>query len=88
MASVDVSEVRADIGPERIPSAPEPSVEPGGGGFRAIFYELRRVVWPTRRELIRYTEIVLGTVVMIAAFIGIVDVLLNKVTIPIYGNGY
>jgi preprotein translocase SecE subunit len=81
MATVDVRDVRADIAPE-----PTPQVEPGGSGLRSIFFELRRVVWPTRQELIRMTTIVIGTVVVIATFIGVADVLLNKVTIPIYGG--
>jgi preprotein translocase subunit SecE len=81
--ATDIRDMRADIVPE-----PSGTVEQGvGTGLRSIFFELRRVVWPTRQELIRMTTIVIGTVIMIATFIGVVDVLLNKVTIPIYGSG-
>jgi preprotein translocase subunit SecE len=80
--TTDISDVRTGL-----VSEPAPSVEQGvGTGLRSIFFELRRVVWPTRQELIRMTTIVIGTVIMIATYIGIVDVLLNKVTIPIYGS--
>ena len=49
------------------------------GYFRATWTELGRVVWPTRPELIRMTFVVVGTVVAISVFIGIVDVGLNSV---------
>jgi preprotein translocase subunit SecE len=49
------------------------------GYFRATWAELGRVVWPTRPELIRMTFVVVGTVVAISVFIGIVDVGLTSV---------
>ena len=49
------------------------------GYFRATWSELGRVVWPTRPELIRMTFVVVGTVVAISVFIGIVDVGLTSV---------
>jgi preprotein translocase subunit SecE len=41
--------------------------------------ELRKVVWPTRREAINMTAIVLGVTVLMAVGLGIVDWLLTKV---------
>ncbi len=41
--------------------------------------ELRKVVWPTRREAINMTAIVLGVTVLMAAGLGVVDWLLTKV---------
>jgi len=41
--------------------------------------ELRKVVWPTRREAINMTAIVLGVTVLMAVGLGIVDWLFTKV---------
>lgn len=41
--------------------------------------ELRKVVWPTRREAINMTAIVLGVTVLMAIGLGIVDWLFTKV---------
>ncbi|KLU40055.1 MAG: hypothetical protein AA931_07315 [Peptococcaceae bacterium 1109] len=37
--------------------------------------ELRKVSWPNRKELITYTIVVVVTVVVVAIFSGLVDVL-------------
>lgn len=37
--------------------------------------ELKKVAWPTRREALRSTGIVLGFSVVIAAFLGLLDYL-------------
>lgn len=40
--------------------------------------ELRKVVWPTRREAMNMTAIVLGVTVLMAAGLGIVDWLFTE----------
>ena len=40
--------------------------------------ELRKVVWPTRREALNMTAIVLGVTLLMAAGLGLVDWLLTK----------
>jgi preprotein translocase subunit SecE len=44
---------------------------------RQIIAELRKVVRPTRQELITYASVVLVFVVIVMAFIGVVDVLIS-----------
>jgi preprotein translocase subunit SecE len=62
--------------------------DPGlGTGVRAIIAELGRVVWPTREELLRMTMIVILTVVIIAGYIAVVDVILTEASKKIYGTG-
>lgn len=46
--------------------------------FRETRSELRKVVWPTRREAINMTAIVLGVTVLMAVGLGIVDWLFTK----------
>ena len=42
--------------------------------------ELRKVVWPTRREALNMTAIVLGVTIIMAAGLGMVDWLFAKIT--------
>ena len=46
---------------------------------KASLNELKKVHWPTKKELITYTNVVLVTVVVIAALIWIVDSVVGKV---------
>jgi preprotein translocase subunit SecE len=57
-----------------------------GTGTRAIFVELGRVIWPTRAELIRYTSVVVGFLVVIAGLIAVLDFGLTKATTFLYGS--
>ncbi|MCZ0717950.1 preprotein translocase subunit SecE [Aerococcus kribbianus] len=41
--------------------------------IKNVFNEMRLVTWPTGKELLRYTGIVLGTIILVALFLGIVD---------------
>ncbi len=40
--------------------------------------ELRKVVWPSREQAINLTALVIGVSIAVAAFVGVVDVLLQK----------
>lgn len=41
--------------------------------FRDVVHELKRVSWPNRRELWKYTVVVLVTIVVFAVLLGIYD---------------
>jgi preprotein translocase subunit SecE len=41
--------------------------------FRELRAELRKVIWPTRKETMQYTMIVVSTVVVISFFIWVID---------------
>jgi len=45
--------------------------------FREVRLEMRKVSWPNRQELITYTIVVIVTVVIVAAFTGLVDVIFS-----------
>lgn len=48
--------------------------EKGIGRFlKDVVVEMKRVTWPTKKELTRYTLIVLGTVLFISVFFAVVD---------------
>lgn len=44
----------------------------------SIMDELKKVTWPTREETIRLTVVVIAISLIIALYIGIIDVLLAK----------
>ena len=47
--------------------------------FRACVAELKRVDWPNRRQVGQATAVVLGFVVVAGAFLGLADVLAQKI---------
>ncbi|GGE54252.1 protein translocase subunit SecE [Pullulanibacillus camelliae] len=47
--------------------------------FRNVFSELKKVKWPTRKELVSYTITVLVTVVILAIFFALVDLGVSKI---------
>lgn len=61
-----------------------------GGGFglffRQVFAELRKIVWPTRDELVAYTSVVLVFVVVIMAFIGVIDFGVGRLVLWAFGG--
>ncbi|MGQ9780459.1 MAG: preprotein translocase subunit SecE [Bacillota bacterium] len=47
-----------------------------GRFFRDVWAELKRVVWPTRRQLQIYTLVVIGSVFVVAAVLFVFDLIL------------
>lgn len=48
-------------------------------GFASgVIEELKKVTWPTRKQTIRLTLVVVGASLIIGLYIGIIDVLLTK----------
>ena len=65
----------------------------GGGRIRNIgtFYkqvvsELRKVIWPTRKELVTYTTVVVVFVLMITAIVAVFDLAFGKGVLAIFGQ--
>ncbi|WP_257351157.1 preprotein translocase subunit SecE [Pseudalkalibacillus decolorationis] len=49
------------------------NVQKSGNFFSNVVKELKRVSWPKRKELTRYTITVVFTVVFVTLFFGLVD---------------
>jgi preprotein translocase subunit SecE len=47
--------------------------------FREVYLEAKRVTWPSKKDAVKGTYIVLITVVIASIFLGIVDVGLAKI---------
>jgi preprotein translocase subunit SecE len=56
------------------------------GYLAGTVQELRKVIWPTREELLRMTAVVVFTVAAVAAFIGVIDSFLTYISKPLYGS--
>lgn len=54
--------------------------------FRQMVAELRKVIWPTRRELINWTWIVLVFVVIMGAYIGVLDFIFTRGVLAVFGT--
>ena len=55
--------------------------------FRECKVELKKVAWPTRKETIASTSVVLVLVMIAAAFLGLVDVSISYVIRMVIGPG-
>ena len=47
--------------------------------FKNVVTEMRKVSWPKRKELTRYTIVVISTVIFMAVYFGLVDLGLSRV---------
>jgi preprotein translocase subunit SecE len=46
--------------------------------FREVKIELKKVIFPSREELIGSTKVVVVLVIIIAVFLGLIDLILSK----------
>jgi preprotein translocase subunit SecE len=67
--------------------------EPVGGRIRNIgtFYkqvvsELRKVIWPTRKELVTYTSVVVVFVLIITTVVAVFDLGFGKAVLAVFGE--
>lgn len=44
-----------------------------GCKFREMFYELKKVTWPTKKDMINYSVVVLVFIVIMGVIIGVID---------------
>jgi preprotein translocase subunit SecE len=52
---------------------------------RQVVSELRKVIWPTRSELVTYTIVSITFVTAMIAFVGLLDYLFTKVIFAFFG---
>ncbi len=54
--------------------------------LKQVVAELRKVIWPTRSELITYTTVALIFVVVMMAFVAVLDLAFAKAVLEIFGS--
>jgi len=51
--------------------------------FKEVYWELKKVSWPNKNELLEYTALVIFVTIVVAAFLGTLDfiftTLINKI---------
>ncbi|GAA0613246.1 MULTISPECIES: preprotein translocase subunit SecE [Sporichthya] len=53
--------------------------------YRQVVAELRKVIWPTRKELITYTAVVMVFVTIMIAYVSVLDLGFSKAVLKIFG---
>ena len=53
--------------------------------LRQVIVELRRVVWPTRKQVTTYTGVVLVFVTVLALIVSVFDFIFGRVILAIFG---
>ncbi|WP_418864225.1 preprotein translocase subunit SecE, partial [Slackia exigua] len=55
--------------------------------LKDVRLELKRVTWPTRQEVIRWTGVVLGALVFFGVFVAVLDAVIQPIVVAISGLG-
>ena len=76
--------------PDRPEKGKKSGDRPSLGARLALFYrqvvaELRKVVWPTRKELLTYTWVVIVFVSVVATIVAIFDLAFAKLVLKVFG---
>ena len=53
--------------------------------YRQVIAELRKVVRPTRKELVTYTTVVIVFVLMVIAYVSVLDLAFGQLVLRIFG---
>ena len=53
--------------------------------YKQVVAELRKVIWPTRRELLTYTSVVLVFVLFMVAIVSLFDFLFSQGVLAVFG---
>ena len=54
--------------------------------YRQVVAELRKVIWPTRSELMTYTSVVLVFVTAVTIIVSVLDYLFGRVVLFVFGQ--
>ncbi len=57
-----------------------------GGFFREVVSELRKVIWPTRKELLTYTGVVIVFVTVVTTIVALLDLGFGRAVLATFGN--
>ena len=80
-----MTETRENHTPSRDRSEPKPLPARISLFYRQVVAELRKVIWPTRRELVTYTSVVIVFVMVVIAYVSVLDFGFAKAILAIFG---
>jgi preprotein translocase subunit SecE len=82
------AEVKAGKKAKKARKSRGPSVNPIAYAYtylKQVVAELRKVIWPNRKQMITYTSVVLAFLVFMVTLIGLVDLGLAKLVLQVFG---
>ncbi len=53
---------------------------------REVIAELRKVIWPTRKELVTYTGVVIVFVLIMAGIVALLDFVFGRAVLALFGG--
>ncbi len=53
--------------------------------YRQVMAELHKVIWPTRKELVTYTTVVIAFVMVVIAYVTVLDFGFSKAVFAVFG---
>ena len=54
--------------------------------YKQVVAELRKVIWPTRRELVNYTTVVVVFVTVMVLIVSLFDFAFSQVVLAVFGD--
>jgi preprotein translocase subunit SecE len=57
-----------------------------GTFYKQVMAELRKVIWPTRKELVTYTTVVVFFVLVMVAIVALFDLAFGKGVLAVFGQ--
>jgi preprotein translocase subunit SecE len=80
-----MTDTRANPSPARDRDAKKPLPARISLFYRQVIAELRKVIWPTRKELITYTTVVVVFVSVMTTIVSLLDIGFAKVVLKVFG---
>ncbi len=76
----------ATLAPKRTRRGPVTRIRSIGTFYRQVVAELRKVIWPTRKELVTYTTVVVVFVVVMVAIVSVFDFAFSQAVLAVFGR--
>jgi preprotein translocase subunit SecE len=80
-----VTDTRANPTPARDREARKPLPQRASLFYRQVIAEMRKVIWPTRKELVTYTSVVIVFVLVVIGFVTVLDFGFSKAILAVFG---
>jgi len=81
----DATDTRANPTPARDREARKPLPQRASLFYRQVIAEMRKVIWPTRKELVTYTSVVIVFVLVVIGFVTVLDFGFSKAILAVFG---
>ena len=80
-----MTDTRANPTPARDREARKPLPQRASLFYRQVIAEMRKVIWPTRKELVTYTTVVIAFVMVVIAYVTVLDFGFSKAVFAVFG---